>query len=398
MNTLLKTEVTALAKELTPYAVSIRHEIHEHPELGLKEYNTTEIVKRELNKIGAEILDLGLEVGCVALIHGTKTGKGKVIGLRADMDALPMNDLSGKPWSSKVDGVAHTCGHDAHTACLLAAAKALMDNRDKFCGTVKLIFQPAEETFAGAKYMIAHGAMEHPAMDVLTSLHGTPAYHLGQYAIASGKIMASADEYNISFIGKSAHASRPVEGRNALLAASHAVIALQEIVSNEVKTKEEAVVNTCVLKCGTAANIIPDKATISGTVRCLDPEVRETLEAAIRRVANAAALLCGCEAEINYIRGTDAVINDEETVNNIIASTSKIVGSENIVHLKSLLGGEDFSFYKKYVEKIAFYRVGTGTPENGPVIQLHNAHYDTNDEVIPYCIAAHIQCVYDLNG
>lgn len=398
MNTLLDTEVTKLAKELAEYAVTIRHEIHEHPELGLKEYNTTEIVKRELGKIGAEILDLGLEVGCVALIHGTKPGEGKVIGLRADMDALPMNDLCGKPWSSKIEGAAHTCGHDAHTAALLAAAKALVENRDKFSGTVKLIFQPAEENFAGAKYMIAHGAMENPPMDVLTSLHGTPAYLLGQYAIASGKIMASADEYNISFIGKSAHASRPVEGRNALLAASHAIIALQEIVPNEVKSKEEAVVNTCVLKCGTAANIVPDKAVISGTVRCLDPEVRDTLEAAIRRVANAAAALCGCEAEIDYVRGTDAVINEEETVEHIIASTSKIVGRENIVHLKSLLGGEDFSFYRQYVDKIAFYRVGTGTPENGPVYQLHNAHYDTNDEMIPYCIAAHIQCVFDLNG
>ncbi|MBR3240129.1 MAG: amidohydrolase [Oscillospiraceae bacterium] len=398
MNTLLDTRTTQLALELTPYAVELRHKIHEQPELGMKEVNTTQIVKRELEAMGVEILDLGMEVGCVALIHGTGQGQGKVIGLRADMDALPMQDLCGKPWASKVEGTAHTCGHDAHTAALLAAAKGLMTLRDSFSGTVKLLFQPAEETFAGAKYMISHGAMENPAMDMLTALHGTPAYHLGQYAVASGKIMASADEYHITFLGKSAHASRPVEGRNALLAAAHAIIALQEIVPNEVKSIEEAVVNTCVLESGMASNIVPDRAVISGTVRCMDPEVRKTLEAAIRRIAEASAALCACGVEIDYLHGTDAVINDEETVNTITAAVSKLVGRENVVRLKSLLGGEDFSFYRPYVEHIAFYRVGTGTPEEGPVYQLHNAHYDTNDEMLAYCIAAHIQSVLDVNG
>lgn len=398
MNTLLDTEITKLANDLTPYAVELRHRIHEHPELGMKVYETTRIVKEELEKIGAEILELGLESGCVALIHGENEGPKRVIGLRADMDALPMDDLSGAPWSSKEKGAAHTCGHDSHTAALLAAAKGLAANRDKFSGTVKLIFQPAEETFSGARHLIEHGATENPYIDIMTSLHGTPAYQLGQYAIASGKIMASSDEYHISFIGKSAHASRPVEGRNALLAASHAIIALQEIVPNEVKSKEEAVVNTCVLHCGTAANIVPDKAVISGTVRCLDPEVRKTLEAAIRRVASAAALMCACECEIDYIHGTDSVINDEELVDSISDSLAKIVGKENVVHLKSLLGGEDFSFYRPHVGKIAFYRVGTGVPEKGPVYQLHNAHYDTPDEVMPYYIAAHLQCVIDFNG
>jgi len=397
MNTLKDTEVTKIARDLTPYAVAIRHRIHENPELGMQEFNTTALVKQELKDMGAEILDLGTEVGCVALIHGTKPGSGKVLGLRADMDALPMTDLCGKEWASKIEGVAHTCGHDAHTAALLAAAKALIELKDQFSGTVKLIFQPAEETFSGARYMIAHGAMENPAIDVLTSLHGTPAYLMGTYAVASGKIMASADEYYITFKGKSAHASRPVEGRNALLAAAHAVIALQEIVPNEVKSKEEAVINTCVFNSGTAANIIPDTAVIKGTVRCLDPEVRDTLEAAIKRVANAAAALCNCDADINYIRGTDAVINDEQTVDAIKTATSKLVGEENVVHLNSLLGGEDFSFYRQYVSKIAFYRVGSGKPEEEPVYQLHNAHYDTNDEMIPYCIAAHVQFVLDNN-
>ena len=397
MCTLKDTEVTRKAVELTPYAVAIRHKIHENPELGMKEFNTTAIVRRELQNMGAEILDLRTEVGCVALIRGTKEGGGKVLGLRADMDALPMTDLCGKEWASKVEGVAHTCGHDAHTAALLAAAKALTELKDQFSGTVKLIFQPAEETLSGARYMIAHGAMENPAIDILTSLHGTPAYHMGTYAVASGKIMASADEYYIPFKGKSAHASRPVEGKNALLAASHAIIALQEIVPNEVPSKEEAVINTCVLNCGTAANIVPDTAVIKGTVRCLDPEIRDVLEAAISRVVHAAAALCGCEADVNYVRGTDAVINDEETVEAIKRAAVKIVGEENVVHLNSLLGGEDFSFYRQYVSEIAFYRVGTGTSEKGPVYQLHNAHYDTDDEMIPYCIAAHIQFVLD-NG
>ena len=399
MDTLKDTFVTRLAKEVAPYATELRHEIHQHPELGLQEYNTTAIVRRELENMGVEIQELGLETGCVAIIHGQKPGNGKVIGLRADMDALPMDDLCGKPWASKVPGVAHTCGHDMHTACLLAAAKALMQIRDQFSGIVKLIFQPAEEGLRGSKVIIEKGGLENPRVECMTALHGTPAYKLGTFALASGKIMASSDEYQITFKGKSAHASRPVEGRNALLAAAHALIAIQEIVPNEVRTKEEAVISTCILKGGTASNIVPDTAILGGTVRALDPEVRVTLEKAIRRSAEGAALLAGCEAEVDYQHGTPVVINDPEIAEQVHQATSKVVGEENVVPLAPLLGGEDFSFYTEVLGgRTTFYRVGTGQDgvDNEPT--LHNAHYDTNDAVIPYAIAAHIQYVLDVNG
>ena len=394
--TLKDTEITRLARELSPYYVELRHRLHRRPELGMQEYETTALVRQELERLGVEICEIGLSTGCVALIHGTKPGKGKVIGLRADMDALPMDDLCGQPWASECPGKAHTCGHDFHTACLLAAAAGLMKLRDRFSGTVKLIFQPAEETLGGARHILEHNGLDNPMPEILVALHGTPAYKLGTYAVRAGKIMASSDQYVAVFHGKSAHASRPVEGRNALLAAAHAVIGIQEIIPNEVRTVEESVVSTCVLNAGTASNIVPDAATLIGTARALDPQVRDTIQAAVLRVTQAAAAMCGCTVEVDYQRGTPPVINDPEVVETLRAALEKAVDPENISDLKPLLGAEDFAFYTEIMPKTAFFRVGTGITDQDPT--LHNARYDSPDEAMPYGIAAHLQLVLDVNG
>ena len=392
-----ETNVTKLAKQYSQYAIDIRHQIHMHPETAMEEYKTTELIKNELKKMGAEIQDIGIETGCIGLITGTKPGDGIVLAIRADIDALPMQDLCGKPWASKVDNIAHTCGHDAHTAALLGAAKALIGIRDKFSGTVKLIFQPGEEGMRGAKVLVANGVMENPHVDMVVAMHNTPMYKLGQIACAEGQIMAASDRFAIKFKGKSAHASRPVEGRNAMLALAHAVLGLHEIVSNEVNTKTMAVVNTCIAECGTATNIVPDEAVLKGTVRTLSPDVRTSVEAALRRVAEHAAALCGCSAEVTYNYGCPPVSNDPEVTELVRKAAEKIVDEGQYVKLESLLGGEDFSVYSEITPKTCLYRLGVGR-DGYDEPQLHNAHFDFNDEAMPYAIAGHIQLVLDVNG
>lgn len=393
-----KTFVTDLAGSVSPYAVEIRHRIHMYPETAMEEFETTKLIKKELQDMGVELQDIDTEVGCVGLIKGTKPGEGKVIAIRSDIDALPMQDLCGKPWSSKRENAAHTCGHDAHTAALLGAAKALMQIRDQFSGIVKLVFQPGEEGLHGAKVLVAKGVMENPHVDLMVAMHNTPMYKLGQIACAEGQIMAASDRFTVKFTGKSAHGSRPAEGRNALLAMSHAIIGLHEIVSNEIPTKEMAVVNTCVANSGTVSNIIPAEAVLKGTVRTLSSASRTIAENAIRRIAEHAAALCGCTAEVEYDYGCPPVSNHPEITEIVRRAAEKIVDEGNYIHLDSLLGGEDFSMYTEVNPHTCLYRMGVAVSDVQHEYQLHNAHFDFNDDAMPYAIAGHIQLVLDVNG
>ena len=383
---------------IAPYAIEIRRDIHMNPEIAFQEVRTTQLVKKELLSLGAGIQEIGLETGCIGIICGKKPGKGKVIGIRCDMDALPMQDLCGKTWSSQNDGVAHTCGHDAHTAALLGAAKALMQLRDQFSGAVKLIFQPAEEGMRGAAIVVQKGGMENPHVDLMVCMHNTPMYKLGQIAVASGQIMAASDRFSIKFTGKSAHGSRPVEGKNTLLALSHTVLGLHEIVSNEVKSKDQAVVNTCVANGGTVSNIIPDTAILQGTVRTLDSDVRNTVESSLHRVTEHAAALCGCTAEITYRRGCPPVCNDPEVTELVRKAAEKVVDDGACIELAPLLGGEDFSVYTSVNPKTCLYRLGVARDSIEDEPQLHNSRFDFNDDAMPYAIASYIQIVLDING
>ena len=390
-----ETTVTRLARETAPWATEIRHQLHRRPEIAMKEYETTALIRRELTAMGVEQQDIGMETGAVGLIRGTKPGGGTVVGLRADIDALPMEDLSGRAWASEIPGMAHTCGHDAHTACLLGAAKVLMQLRDRFSGTVKLVFQPGEEGLHGARVMVAKGVMENPHVDMMIGIHGTPIFPIGSYAVSAGQIMAASDRFLITFRGKSAHASRPVEGRNALVAAAHTVVALQEIVSNEISTREQAVVNTCICRAGAASNIIPDTAILQGTVRTLSPAARQIAEEAIGRMAASCAALSGCSCEMEYRKGCPPVCNHPEITEAVRAAAGKIVTEDRVLPLQPIMGGEDFSLYTEVNPRTAFFRVGSGAPEEADLVQLHNAHYDFDDRAIPYGIAAHVQFVLD---
>lgn len=388
------TELLKRARSLKEYCTGIRHLIHQNPELSFEEYETTELIKRELKSMGIDILPLDIDTGVVAVIEGSKDGPGTVTALRADIDALQMEDLSGKPYSSKNPGVAHACGHDGHVAILLGVAKILNEMKDNFSGVVKLIFQPAEEALAGSLDIINSGALEKPDVDAIICLHGWPYFKVGEVGAWPGQYMASGDKFQVKMVGKSGHGARPYKAINPIIAASSAINAIPNIVSNEIETAEQAVVTVCTIHAGTAFNIIPDMAEFRGTVRCLDPIVRDEIETRFKRIVNGAAEMYGCHAEIEYIRGTPSLINDPDLVAQVIKASTDVLGNESIRELDGpVMGSEDFSYYIDAVGKGVFYRLGTGTEDEIEPITLHNSKFDFNDDAIPYGVATMVQLI-----
>lgn len=382
---------------LKEYATNARRYFHENPELSLKEYNTTAFIKKELESMGIEILPLSLETGVVGVIRGTKQGGNTVTALRADIDALPIHEQTGKPYASKTPGVMHACGHDGHTAVLLGVAKLLNTMTDSFSGVVKLVFQPAEEGLSGSKLIIDAGAMENPTVDNIVCLHGWPPFKVGEIGAWPGQYMASADTFKVKMIGKGGHGCRPYRAVNPIVATSMAITALQNIVSSEIITAQQAVVTVCMINAGTAMNIIPDEVVFGGTVRCLDEGVRQELKARIERTINGTAAAMNCTCEIDYKFGVPSLFNDPGIVANVITAANDVLGEGHIVELDGpVMGSEDFSFYANHVGKGVFYRLGVGV-EGQPEGVLHNNKFDFNDDALPIGIATMIQYVLNTN-
>lgn len=382
------------AESIKEYCTNIRHMIHQNPEVSFKEFETTELIKKELKDMDIDVLPLDIATGVVAEIKGTKKGPEAVTALRADIDALQMEDLSGKPYASKNPGVAHACGHDGHTAILLGAAKLLNEVKDQFSGVVKLVFQPAEEGLYGSRVIIDSGALKNPDADAIICLHGWPYFKVGEIGAWPGPYMASADKFLIKIIGQSGHGARPYKAVNPIMAAASAINAIPNIVSNEIVTAKQAVVTVCTIHAGMAFNVIPDSVEFGGTVRCLDPEVRDELEAKIRRVADGAAQMFGCRAEIDYQRGVPPLMNDPGLAEQVIKAGADALGNESIRELDGpVMGSEDFSYYIDAVGKGVFYRLGIGTGEDIEPIALHNSKFDFNDDAIPYGVATMVQLI-----
>ena len=393
----MATQIMEKANALKDYATKVRRYLHENPELSLKEYNTTAFIKKELTSMGIEILPLSLETGVVGIIKGTKPGKNIVTALRADIDALPIVEQTGKPYASKTPGVMHACGHDGHTAVLLGVAKLLNTMTDSFSGTVKLVFQPAEEGLCGSKLIINAGAMENPTVDNIVCLHAWPPFKAGEVGAWPGQYMASADTFKVKMIGKGGHGCRPYRAVNPIVATSMAITALQNIVSSEIVTAEQAVVTVCMLNAGTAINIIPDEVMFGGTVRCLDEGVRQELKKRIERIINGVAVTMNCNCEINYEFGVPSLINDPGIVANLMVAANDALGEGHILELDGpVMGSEDFSHLANHVGKGAFYRLGVGVEGQEEGV-LHNKKFDFNDDALPIGIATTTQYVLNTN-
>lgn len=263
------------ARELKKELIKIRQNIHQHPELAFKEIRTTIIIKEELKKLGITLIPLKSETGVYGLLKGEKKSSNETVtALRADIDALPIQEQSGVEYQSVNEGIMHACGHDGHTAILLGVAKMLSSMKSDFSGVVKFIFQPAEEVFGGAKMMVEEGVLLNPSVNTIVALHSYPQLEVGKIGIYDGVYMASADKFTIKIVGKGAHGAYPHRSVDPIVTAAQVVVALQVIISREIDALDKAVISICGIKGGRAFNIIPEIVTLVGTVRCHNPELR----------------------------------------------------------------------------------------------------------------------------
>lgn len=367
--------------ELQEEVAGWRRKLHETPELLYELHETSRFVAERLAEFGVDRLDQGIgRSGVVAIIKG-RLGDGPTVGLRADMDALPINETSGKPWASKNPGKAHSCGHDGHTAMLLGAGKYLAETRN-FKGSVALIFQPAEEGGAGAKAMINDGLMKNYGITEVYGIHNSPGLPVGHFASRAGSVMAASDTFEIVVTGRGGHASAPHTTIDPVLASAHVIIALQGIVSRETDPLKSLVITVTTTHGGDAYNVIPNEVRLTGTVRTLLPETRDFAEKRLAEVAAAAASLHGATARVNYSRGYPVTFNHAEQTEFAVGVARKVAGETAVNdNAAPVMGAEDFS-YMLEEKPGAFLFLG-----NGDTPVLHHSSYDFNDEAIPYGIS-----------
>lgn len=371
--------------------IRIRRHIHANPELQFDVHQTAALVVDELHKYGVDQVVPGVgRTGVVGVIKGNRPGM--VIGLRADMDALPIHEETGKPYASGVAGHMHACGHDGHTTMLLGAARCLSESRD-FAGTVVVIFQPAEEGGGGGREMVQDGLMSRFEVDHVYGLHIFPNYPAGSFAIRTGPVLAAVDTFSMRLIGRGGHAAKPQATSDPLVAGANLVTTLQTIVSRAVDPKAALVVSVTTFNAGQTTNVIPQEAVLSGTVRSLSAEVRALAEARIGEIVPAIAVAHGCTAEITYDRHYPVMSNHAEQADIAADTAAYLVGADRVNRdYPSSMGGEDFAFMLE-AKPGAMIFLG-----QGPGADLHNPAFDFNDDMIPLGVAWWLELVKNANG
>ena len=356
-----------------------RRDIHAHPELLYDVHRTAATVADKLRSFGCDEVVTGIgRTGVVGVIRGSKGAAGsRVIGLRADMDALPIEEANDVPYKSTVPGKMHACGHDGHTAMLLGAARYLTETRN-FAGTAVVIFQPAEEGGAGGNAMVQDGLMDRFRIEEVFGMHNYPGLPVGQFALRPGPLMASADRLTIEIEGRGGHAARPHKSIDTVLVGAQIINQIQSIVARNVDPLDAAVISICVFQAGTTDNVIPQTALLRGTARSLTPAVRDLLEKRLHEVVEGTAKLYGATAKLTYKRDYPVTRNHERQAAFAASVAAQVVGGERVdENVAPVMGAEDFSFMLQ-ARPGAFIFVG-----NGDSAGLHHPAYDFNDEVIP---------------
>ncbi|MEP6755248.1 MAG: M20 family metallopeptidase [Chthonomonadales bacterium] len=373
---------------LVPDLVEIRHYLHTHPELSDHEAETAAFVESKLRPLGLEIKTGIGGNGIVADLIGSHPGP--TTALRADMDALPIQEQSNLPYKSSSSGVMHACGHDGHTTVLLGTARLLAQQRSEIRGTVRFIFQPAEETTGGAERMCAEGCMD--GVDQVYALHGWPGLEVGKIAIRKGPMMASSDTFYITIRGKQAHAAYPHLSIDPIIVGSHMVTALQAIVSRNTNPSDSVVVTVGKFIAGTATNIISETAEIAGTIRTLSPELRKSVAESVRHTCKSVAATFGATMNWTYRLGTPPVINHPDAVDHIASAANTVLGLGNVVELPHpSMGAEDFASYLDYAPG-AMFRLGIGD-----TTALHTPTFNFTDAAIPVGVKMFAELVRQAN-
>jgi hippurate hydrolase len=357
-----------------------RHDLHMHPELSLQETRTSGVVQAKLKAFGVDEIITGMaRTGVVGVIRGQGTST-RAIGLRADMDALPIPEDTGMPYASRNPGVMHACGHDGHTTMLLGAAKYLAETRN-FDGTVYVIFQPAEENFAGGNIMVKEGLFERCPMEMVFGLHNWPQMQAGTFAWRDGPIMAAVANIEITIIGKGAHGAMPHFGTDPIVIASHIVTALQTIVSRTIEPLESGVVTIGHINGGETYNVIPETVRMLGTARWFNASVGAKLEEGVRRLATGIAESFGAKADVAFSLDNPATVNDPEATTLTRRAAAAVAGDARVVPMaKPTMGGEDFSFMLN--AKQGSY-IMLGGARGADDAMVHHPRYDFNDEILP---------------
>lgn len=368
---------SAYAKEV----ISFRRHLHAHPELSYQEYNTAKFIANQLRSFGMHVQEGIAGTGVVAIIEGKNPTK-RIIALRADIDALPIQEINSKDYKSINKGVMHACGHDVHTASLLGTAKILNELKGQFEGSIKLIFQPGEEKNpGGASIMIKEGVLENPAPSAILGQHVFPLLPVGKIGFREGKYMASSDEIYLRVVGKGGHGATPELTVDPVVIASHIIIALQQIISRNASPKHPTVLTFGKVTADGATNIIPDEVNIAGTFRALDERWREEGLRKIKKMAENIAEGMGGKCEVDIHHGYPCLENDPMLTRFIKQAAEEYVGKENVVDIDLTLGSEDFAYYSQVIPA-SFYRLGTRNESKGITSYVHTPTFDIDEDAL----------------
>jgi amidohydrolase len=369
-------EVTKINNRL----VEIREHFHRNPELSFQEVKTSQKIAEILQDLGLDEIKIGVaKTGVVGLLRGNQPGK--TFALRADMDALPIQEANDVPYCSQNDGVMHACGHDAHITMVLGAAMILSNMRDNLKGNVKFIFQPAEEIFGGAKIMVGEGVLENPKVDSIVSIHVWPGLDVGTIGVKAGPAMASADRLEIFVRAKGGHGAMPHLTADPIVASAQIINALQTVASRSTDPLQPIVLSICIIEGGHAFNIIPAEVRMEGTLRTLDDNVSENAVDKIRNILEGIEKAMGVECEFNYEKGCPALINDPDMIDLIKKSATSILGEEKVVDVEPTMGGEDFTCFARAVPGAMFY-LGVSDKEAGMICPVHRATFDVPSQAL----------------
>ncbi|MFQ6101015.1 MAG: M20 family metallopeptidase [Anaerolineae bacterium] len=381
-----KAEGEALREQL----VAWRRDFHMHPELGFQEHRSARVIARRLRELGYQVQTGVADTGVVGLLEGRRLGP--VVMARFDMDALPITEENEADYASQNPGVMHACGHDGHMAIGLGVATLMTQHRDEMAGTLKLIFQPGEESANGAEAMVEEGVLENPRPDVFLAAHVWNEKQVGTIDVTPGAVMAAAEKWTCTVRGKGGHGALPHQTADPIVATAQIVTALQTVVSRNISPQEMAVVSVGTVHGGDAFNVIPSQVETSGTIRTYSPQVRETVLQRVREVIEGVAAACGAEAELEIIPLTPAVINDAGIAEVVRAAAEVVVGLENVSSDVRTMGSEDAAFFIQEVPGCYFF-LGSANAERGLDAPHHNSRFDFDEGALPLGVAVMMQAL-----
>jgi amidohydrolase len=381
MQTQIVDRIKSISKRIHPKLVKLRRELHQYPELGFSEFKTSKRVAQELRKLRLQVKTGIARTGVVGFLNVKK--KGKTVALRADMDALPIQEQTNFPYKSKNKGLMHACGHDAHMACVIGAATILSELKKELNGNVKFIFQPSEESPpGGAKPMIREGVLDNPKVSGVFGLHCDTAIPVGKIGVMQGPFMAQADSFDITIKGVSGHGARPHDGIDAVLVASQVIQALQTIASRKIDPVQPVVISVGKIEGGTKRNIICDRVLLQGTSRCLNKEVAKRIPRLLKEIVSGITKAAGASFELRYSPGYPVLINNPQATDMARGTIRRMFGKQAIFEInKPLMGAEDFAYY---LEKVpgSFLRLGIRNPKKGAIYPWHHPRFTVDEDAI----------------